>query len=217
MGNLHPVKHPANQKIFLTPGELECLAELEAQRHKSLGGVLDAFRAPGANEVSNCAVAAPLSLRLDLHKQRLDAASRVLGPVRIRAQRLLQQRFERRELAFSLLVFVLRGYVAGGFEPLLDRVSGQSRSSANLSVRELVAQLHAPHLANHVHGDHLYIPAESFSKAVEHTCQPWIGALNFRLSVFSRRKHTKFAFSPWAVAMRAIEASGLAHSAGLGP
>jgi hypothetical protein len=34
-----------------------------------------------------------------------------------------------------------------------------------------------------------YIPAEKFSKAVEHPCQFWIGTIPFRLSIFGRRQH----------------------------
>jgi hypothetical protein len=33
-----------------------------------------------------------------------------------------------------------------------------------------------------------YIPAESFSRAVEHPCQFWIGTLDLRLSIFGRRQ-----------------------------
>ena len=33
-----------------------------------------------------------------------------------------------------------------------------------------------------------YIPAESFSRAVEHPCQIWIGTLHFTLSIFGRRQ-----------------------------
>jgi len=33
-----------------------------------------------------------------------------------------------------------------------------------------------------------YIPAEKFSRAVEHPCQFWIGTSRFRLSVFGRRQ-----------------------------
>jgi len=33
-----------------------------------------------------------------------------------------------------------------------------------------------------------YIPAESFSRAVEHPCQFWIGTPDFRLSIFGRRQ-----------------------------
>ena len=68
VGHLHPVKHPANQQALLTPVELECLAELEAQWNKSLGGILDTFLTPCANEISNGAVAAPISLSLNLCK-----------------------------------------------------------------------------------------------------------------------------------------------------
>jgi len=34
-----------------------------------------------------------------------------------------------------------------------------------------------------------YIPAEKFSRAVEHPCQFWIGTIPFRLSIFGRRQH----------------------------
>jgi hypothetical protein len=73
----------------------------------------------------------------------------------ISAQCLFQHRLKSNELGLKLLALVLRGNVAGGFEPLLDRVSKQTSSSAYLSVRGLVSHLDAPHLANHVHGDHL--------------------------------------------------------------
>ncbi|ART59530.1 hypothetical protein CBP36_12410 [Acidovorax carolinensis] len=35
-----------------------------------------------------------------------------------------------------------------------------------------------------------YIPAEKFSRAVEHPCQFWIGTIPFRLSIFGRRQQT---------------------------
>ena len=38
-------------------------------------------------------------------------------------------------------------------------------------------------LANHVHGDHLEFPAESFSRSVEHPGQFLIGTLRFSWSV----------------------------------
>jgi hypothetical protein len=40
-----------------------------------------------------------------------------------------------------------------------------------------------------------YIPAESFSRAVEHPCQFWIGTLDFRLSIFGRRQHYQVIWS----------------------
>jgi len=158
VGYLQFVEHAAHQQSLLAPVELEGLTQLETQGHKGPGGILGALQAPSANEVGHGAIATPVSLGLALCKQCLATAPCALGPVRIRAQGLLQCRHKRRELAIGLLALVLRGYVAGRLEPLLDRVSGQSRSSANLSVRELVAQLHAPYLANHVHGDHLLHP-----------------------------------------------------------
>ena len=65
-----------------------------------------------------------LSLRLNLRKQRLTSAPRVLCPVRVRAQRLLYCGLKQRELASSLFTFGLRGYVAWRLESLLDRISG---------------------------------------------------------------------------------------------
>ncbi len=40
-----------------------------------------------------------------------------------------------------------------------------------------------------------YIPAEKFSRAVEHPCQFWIGTIPFRLSIFGRRQHPMFTDS----------------------
>lgn len=37
-----------------------------------------------------------------------------------------------------------------------------------------------------------YIPAEIFSRTVEHPCQFWIGTLAFRLSIFGRRQQVAF-------------------------
>ena len=158
MGHLQFVEHAANQQSLLAPVELEGLTQLETQGHKGPDGILGALHPPSANEVGHGAVAAAVSLSLNLCKQCLATAPCALGSVRIRAQGLLEHLHKWRELAIGLLALVLRGYVAGSLEPLLDRVSGQSRSSANLSVRELVAPLHAPDLANHVHGDHLLHP-----------------------------------------------------------
>ncbi|WP_312844636.1 YkvA family protein [Diaphorobacter nitroreducens] len=44
-----------------------------------------------------------------------------------------------------------------------------------------------------------YIPAEKFSRAVEHPCQFWIGTRPFRLSVFGRRQQFagKNPRTPW--------------------
>ena len=68
-----------------------------------------------------------LSLRLNLHKQRLTTAPRVLCPVRVRAQRLLYCGLKPRELAISLFTFGLKGFAAWRLESLLDRISSQSR------------------------------------------------------------------------------------------
>jgi hypothetical protein len=40
-----------------------------------------------------------------------------------------------------------------------------------------------------------YIPAEKFSRAVEHPCQFWIGTRPFRLSVFGRRQQIGFTIT----------------------
>jgi len=37
-----------------------------------------------------------------------------------------------------------------------------------------------------------YIPAEIFSRTVEHPCQFWIGTLDFRLSIFGPRQHNSY-------------------------
>ena len=57
---------------------------------------------------------------------------------------------------FNALPDVLWSFVARGFEPLLDRGARKSRGLRDCAVGELVAQLHAPDLAYHFHGDHLF-------------------------------------------------------------
>ena len=76
----------------------------------------------------------------------------------------------------------------------------------DLAEGELVAQPHAPDLANHVHGDHLESPAEILSRSVEHPGQYWIGTLRFSWS--SLRRHQQSAYMMnlrvWAGEARAI-------------
>jgi len=76
---------------------------------------------------------------------------------------------------FLLLLRELGHDVAGSLELLLDGIASKASASCDLAEGELVTQLHAPNLANHVHGDHLESPAESFSRSVEHPGQFCIG------------------------------------------
>jgi hypothetical protein len=48
-------------------------------------------------------------------------------------------------------------------ETLLNRVARQPRALGYLAVGELVAQLHAPDLTYHFHGDHLLVLLLKFS------------------------------------------------------
>ena len=70
-------------------------------------------------------------------------------------ERLHQRRLKRAELGESALPFVFGSLVAWGLEPFLDRVARQTRALGDFAVGELLAQLHAPDLAYHFHGDHL--------------------------------------------------------------
>ena len=131
-----------------------------------------------------------LSLRLNLHKQRLTTAQRVLCPVRVCAQRSLYFGLERLELAIGRFTFVLRAMSPGALShfltvflaspPHLHISSSESWSHSfmrrTLPIMSMVITF--------------YIPAEGFSRAVEHPCQIWIGNLDLRLLIFGRRRQT---------------------------
>ena len=70
-------------------------------------------------------------------------------------ERLHQHPLKRAEFGESALPFVFGCLVARGLEPFFDRVARQPRALGYLAVRELLAQLHAPDLTYHFHGDHL--------------------------------------------------------------
>ena len=74
MRHLQLVEHPAHQQSFIAPVKLEGFPQFEAQGHKCLGDGFARQLAPGAGEVGHGAVAAPITLRLDLPKQRLSRA-----------------------------------------------------------------------------------------------------------------------------------------------
>ena len=69
--DLHAVVDAADHQAFFAAVELERLAEFEDQRHEGLGGDGLAFAlAPRADEVGDSAVAAGITVRLDLRMQR---------------------------------------------------------------------------------------------------------------------------------------------------
>ena len=153
--DLHVVVHPANEQPFFAPVKLKRLAQLETQRHIRLGCRLALLLAPSPNEIGQSAVAAPIALRLQLRQQRPRTAPGMLGSVGIGLERLHQHPLKSAELGESALPFVFGRLVARGLEPFFDRVARQPRALGDLAVGELLAQLHAPDLAYHFHGDHL--------------------------------------------------------------
>ena len=93
MRNLQLVKQSAYQQAFLTPVKLEGFAVLKDKRHKGFGG-LASLLAPGANRVGNRAVATPISLGGNLHKQGSCRASVILVSQLIGLERLQQYRLK---------------------------------------------------------------------------------------------------------------------------
>lgn len=70
----------------------------------------------------------------------------------------MQRWLQRSELAFDVAPFVPGNGFAGGLQPLLNRAARPAGALRDLAEGELVAQLHAPDLANHGHGDRLVSP-----------------------------------------------------------
>ncbi len=155
VGHLHVVIDAAHQQAFFAPVELERLAQLEAHGNEGLGGVGAGLLTPGADEVGDPAVAAAVALGLDLGEQGPAAAPGMFGTVGVGFEGLLQGGLKRGEFAGAAFSPVSGHHIAGRLEPFLDRVARQSRALCDFAVGELVAQLHAPDLAYHFHGDHL--------------------------------------------------------------
>ena len=107
-----------------------------------------------------------------------------------RAQGLLQHRHKWRELAISLLALVLRGVSPGALSHFLTVFLANPvflQISPSESCTRHFMRLTLPIMSMVITS---YIPAEKFSRAVEHPCQFWIGIRPFRLSVFGRRQQT---------------------------
>ena len=168
--HLRLVVHPAHHDAFVAPVKLERLAQLEAQRHKRLRGVLARVLSPRPDEVRHRAVAATVALGLDLHKQRPRRAPLVPNSVGIRLERRHQRRLKRRELAHLLRPLIPRLDRRRRLQPLLDGVPRQTRLPRDLADRNPIAHLHAPDLANHVHGDHLVCSCQKIQQSRD---TPW--------------------------------------------
>jgi len=98
MRHLQLVQHAAHQQTFIAPVKLEGFTQLEAQGHERFRAGFTRQLAPGAGEVSHCAVATPVLLRLDLNKQRFGCAPAVLGSIGVGRKGLLQRCFKGGEL-----------------------------------------------------------------------------------------------------------------------
>ena len=156
VGHPQPVVDAADDQPLFAPVELERLAEFERQRHEGVGRYGLAFaQAPRTNEVGDAAVAALVAGRLDLDVQRTRRAPLVLRAVRVGLQRQLERLVVRRKLRRPLTPPVLRLDLHRRLKPLAHRVARHTRAPGNVAVREMVAVVHPPDLANHVHGDHL--------------------------------------------------------------
>ena len=94
---------------------------------------------------------------------QFDAGSNLLPPpardvAKSAMQRLLSSELSRRTSTIGHEQPFVVHFANDCNQPLLDRVARQARALRDLAEGELVAQLHAPDLANHVHGDHLVFP-----------------------------------------------------------
>jgi hypothetical protein len=159
--DVHAVVDAAHHQAFFAPVELEGLAELEDQRHESLGGDRLPFAlAPRADEVGDAAVAAGITIAFDLRVQRASRAPLVPWAVRVSLERQLERLVVRRELARRFTAPVLRLLQHRHLQPLAHRVSRQTRQPHDLPNRPLLAEIHPPNLANHGHGDHSFSPAQ---------------------------------------------------------
>ena len=83
---------------------------------------------PAPDEIRQRGVPAPVTLRLQLHQQRLGRAPMLAGSVGIGLERCHQRGLERRELARLDLSPVLRLHSRARLDPLLDRVPRQARA-----------------------------------------------------------------------------------------
>ena len=152
--HLHPVIAAAHHQPLFAPVELECLATLEAQRHKGLAEHALALTAPPATEVGHARVAARVVHRLDLGVQRACRAPLAIDAMRIELQRLRERLVVRRQLGRSPHALVLRYSLHRLVQPLRHRVARQPHRARYVALRVPPPRMHPPNPANHFHGDH---------------------------------------------------------------
>ena len=128
----------ANQQGLFTPVELEGLAQLELQWHKSgfLPGA--AVLAPAADERGYPRVATAITLRLKSLVQRQCGTPVALGPAKISVQPALQLILVRGQHRLRGLATVLGLDAIFGIQPSPNRVPRQSRAPTDFLDRQPV-------------------------------------------------------------------------------
>ena len=147
--------HATDHQRLLAPVKLERLAQCKGERHEGMGrNRLPRPGAPSTDEVGQPRVAARVTGRANLLKQRPGRAPGLARTMGVGLERLLDRLHKRRELGRARRAPVLRLLHLLGAQVLAHRVARQARRPRNLAHRLLLAVVHPPDLANHGHGDH---------------------------------------------------------------
>jgi hypothetical protein len=126
---------------------------------------------PRAYKRSELAIAAVISLGLDLLEKCFGASAVVLCPERIGFQRLFQRVVEGAEFVEGRAPMVRRLSGFGRSDPFSDGVSRQPGTLGYLVQRELVAEVHPPDFSQHFHADH---PVFSCSESEQKQLNTWV-------------------------------------------
>ncbi|KFE56901.1 hypothetical protein IV01_06895 [Pseudomonas syringae] len=126
---------------------------------------------PRAYKRRELAVAAVITLGLDLLEKCFGASAIVLCPERIGFQRLFQRVVERVEFVEGRAPLVRRLSSFRRYDPFSNGVSRQPGTLGYLVQRELVAEVHPPDFSQHFHADH---PVFSCSESEQKQLNTWV-------------------------------------------
>ena len=127
--------------------------------------------APRADEGGELAVAAVVTLGLDLLEKCFGAPAVVLCPKRIGLERLLQRLVKWTEFVEGSAPLVRRLTGFGCSDPFSDGVSRQPGTLGDLVQRQFVAKVHPPNFPQHFHADH---PVFSCSESEQKQLNTWV-------------------------------------------
>jgi hypothetical protein len=126
---------------------------------------------PRAYKRRELAIAAVITLGLDLLEKCIGVSAVVLCPERIGFQRLFLRVVEWAEFVEGRAPLVRQLSGLGRSDPFSDGVSRQPGTLGYLVQRELVAEVHPPDFSQYSHADH---PVFSCSKSEQKQLNTWV-------------------------------------------